>query len=76
MQLLITAPRLAHRCALFLARLRLAPAPELSALRTQRRLQMGWTQKFIIGALFVLITAPVIAGYVCHQWRGGAPGQC
>jgi len=65
-----------QKCALFLARLRLAPAPELSALRTQRRLQMGWTQKFIIGALFVLITAPVIAGYVCNQWRGGAPGQC
>lgn len=65
-----------QKCALFLARLRLAPAPELNALRTQRRLQMGWTQKFIISALFVLITAPVIAGYVCNQWRGGAPGQC
>ena len=76
MHVLITAPQLAYRCALFRARLRLAPAPEVNALRTQRRLQMGWTQKFIMCALFVLILAPVIAGYVCHQWRGGAPGQC
>jgi len=60
------------KASAFNARLRATPAVELRALRMQRRIHTGWTQRVIIAIMFLLIFAPLIARYVCGSGHNGA----
>ena len=50
----------------FYAKLRIRPTAELDRMRMLRRAQVGWVQRFVIVAMFLLICAPVVAKYLCR----------
>ena len=39
----------------------------LDNLVSMRRSQVGWVQRFVILALFLLICSPVVAKYLCES---------
>jgi len=59
----------------FHTRLVAMPPLELRALRMQRRYQQGWAQRVIVGIMFVLIFAPLVARYVCGTGRMEDPSS-
>ena len=62
---------IASRAAAHTSRqLRMTPSVDLRALRIQRRAHTGYAQRVIVGFMFVLICAPVIARYVCGPEHG------
>eukprot|EP00322_Chrysochromulina_rotalis_P023568 CAMPEP_0115829910 /NCGR_PEP_ID=MMETSP0287-20121206/1342_1 /TAXON_ID=412157 /ORGANISM="Chrysochromulina rotalis, Strain UIO044" /LENGTH=366 /DNA_ID=CAMNT_0003283191 /DNA_START=744 /DNA_END=1844 /DNA_ORIENTATION=- len=64
------------KCELFLMRLRAAPPIELRALRVQRNMQGGWAQRIIVLIMFMLVTAPVAARWVCQAGGSSEGSSC
>lgn len=54
------------KAGFFYAKLRIRPTAELDRMRMIRRAQVGWVQRFVIVAMFLLICAPVVAKYLCR----------
>ena len=54
------------KAGFFYAKLRIRPTAELDRMRMLRRAQVGWVQRFVIVAMFLLICAPVVAKYLCR----------
>ena len=54
------------KAGFFYLKLRGRSTNELDRLRAFRRAQVGWVQRFVIVAMFLLICAPVVAKYLCQ----------
>ena len=54
------------KAGFFYAKLRIRPTAELDRMRMLRRAQVGWVQRFVIVAMFLLICAPVVAKFLCR----------
>ena len=54
------------KAGFFYLKLRGRSTNELDRLRAFRRAQVGWVQRFVIVAMFLLICAPVVAKYLCR----------
>ena len=64
------------KAGLFYLKLRLRSPNELDRLRAFRRSQVGWVQRFIVIAMFLLICAPVIFKYLCQMEFSVAQEMC
>ena len=54
------------KAGFFHLKLRMRGPTELERLRAYRRSQVGWVQRVVIVAMFLLICAPVVAKYLCQ----------